>query len=122
MSNEIKDLKDILENAGEDVKNPIDMILDPECEDNITLYDEGNNATEFEQVAVIPLDEKVYVILKPVTKILGVNDDEALVFVIEEIEDEDALVLVDSEEVVDRVFEEYYKLLDEYNEGEGEEE
>ena len=122
MSNEIKDLKDILENAGEDVKNPIDMILDPECEDNITLYDEGNNATEFEQVAVIPLDEKVYVILKPVTKILGVNDDEALVFVIEEIEDEDAIVLADSEEVVDRVFEEYYKLLDEYNEGEGEEE
>jgi len=112
MENNFKDIADALE----EVKNPIDMILDPECEDDITLYDENNNPTVFEQVAVIPLDEKVYVILKPVTVIAGVADDEALVFVIEEIEDEDTLVLADSEETVDRVFEEYYKLLDEYNE------
>ena len=117
MSNEIKD---ILDNASEYV-NPIDMILDPECEDNITLYDENNNPTEFEQVAVIPLDEKVYVILKPVDEIPGVGEDEALVFVIEEIDDEDSLVLADNEEIVDRVFEEYYKLLDEYDDGEDEE-
>ena len=121
MSEEMKDLKDVLDAAAEDFKNPIDMILDPECEDNITLYDENNNATEFEQVAVIPLDEKVYVILKPVTKIAGVADDEALVFVIEEIEDEDALVIADNEEIIDRVFDEYYKLLEEYNDGEDEE-
>ena len=57
------------------------------------------------------MNEKVYAILKPVTKIVGVNDDEALVFVIEEIDDEDCLVIVDDEKVVDDVFKEYYELL-----------
>ena len=45
------------------------------------------------------------------TKIAGVNDDEALVFVIEEIEDEDCLVIVDNMEIVNKVFDEYYALL-----------
>lgn len=96
----------------------IEKILDENNEDSITLYDEQDRATEFDQVAVIPLYEKIYVILKPITKIAGVGDDEALVFVIEEIEDEDTLVLVDSEDIIDDVFCEYYKLLDELNDEE----
>ncbi len=93
-------------------RSQIEMLLDENNTENLVLYDENNKETEFEQVAVIPLDgEKIYAILKPVTKIAGVNDDEALVFVIEEIEDEDCLVIVDDEQVVDRVFKEYYDLL-----------
>ncbi len=93
--------------------SPIDKILDENNEDPITLYDEENREIEFDQVAVIPLNEKIYVILKPITEIEGVADDEALVFVIEEVEDEDTLVLVDDEQIIDLVFDEYYKLLDE---------
>lgn len=93
--------------------SPIDKILDENNEDPIILYDEENREIEFDQVAVIPLYEKIYVILKPITEIEGVADDEALVFVIEEIEDEDTLVLVDDEQIIDLVFDEYYKLLDE---------
>ena len=93
--------------------SPIEKILDENNEDPITLYDEENREIEFDQVAVIPLNEKIYVILKPITEIEGVADDEALVFVIEEIEDEDTLVLVDNEQIIDLVFDEYYKLLDE---------
>lgn len=92
-------------------KSQIEMLLDENNTENLKLYDENNKETEFEQVAIIPLDEKIYAILKPVTKIVGVNDDEALVFVIEEIDDEDCLVIVDDETVVDRVFKEYYELL-----------
>lgn len=92
-------------------KSQIEMLLDENNTDNLKLYDENNKETEFEQVAIIPLDEKIYAILKPVTKIVGVNDDEALVFVIEEVDDEDCLVIVDDEEVVDKVFKEYYELL-----------
>ena len=113
------ELDDVLSNL-EEVKNPIDMIFDPECEDDITLYDENNNPVLFEQVAVIPFNEKVYVILKPVTEVAGVGEDEALVFVVEEIEDEDTLVIETNEEIIDYVFEEYYKLLDEMDEEEGE--
>ena len=93
--------------------SPIEKILDENNEEPITLYDEENREVEFDQVAVIPLYEKIYVILKPITEIEGVADDEALVFVIEEIEDEDTLVLVDDEQIIDLVFDEYYKLLDE---------
>lgn len=92
-------------------KSQIELLLDENNTDNLKLYDENNKETEFEQVAVIPLNEKIYAILKPVTKIVGVNDDEALVFVIEEIDDEDCLVIVDDEKVVDEVFKEYYELL-----------
>ena len=102
--------------ATKEVMTEIDKILDEECTENIVLYDENNKETEFEQVALIPKDEKIYVILKPVTKIEGVADDEALVFVIEEIEDEDCLVIVDDEQIIIEVFDDYYKLLEEYNE------
>ena len=92
-------------------RSQIELLLDENNTENLKLYDENNKETEFEQVAVIPMNEKVYAILKPVTKIVGVNDDEALVFVIEEIDDEDCLVIVDDEKVVDEVIKEYYELL-----------
>lgn len=91
----------------------IEMLLDENNTENIKLYDENNKVTEFEQVAIIPLDDKIYAILKPVTEIAGVNDDEALVFVVEEIDDEEVLVIVDDEDIVDKVFNEYYALLKE---------
>lgn len=91
----------------------IEMLLDETNTDNIKLFDENNKETEFEQVAIIPIDDKIYAILKPVTEIVGVNDDEALVFMIEEIDDEEVLVIVDDEDIVDKVFNEYYALLKE---------
>lgn len=91
----------------------IEMLLDEKNTDNIVLYDENNKETEFEQVAIIPVDDKIYAILKPVTEIAGVNEDEALVFAIEELDDEEVLVIVDDEEIVDKVFNEYYALLKE---------
>jgi len=60
----------------------IEMLLDEKNDDNIKLYDENNKETEFEQIAIIPLEDKVYAILKPVTNIEGIEEDEALVFAI----------------------------------------
>ena len=94
-------------------RSQIELLLDENNTENLKLYDENNKETEFEQVAVIPLDEKLYAILKPITDIAGIEEDEALVFVIEEIDDEDCLVLCDNMEVVNKVFEEYYVLLKE---------
>lgn len=89
----------------------IEMLLDENNTNNIKLFDENNVETEFEQVAIIPVEDKIYAILKPIVEIAGVNDDEALVFVIEELDDEEVLVIVDDEEVVEQVFAEYYDLL-----------
>ncbi len=92
-------------------KSPIEMLLDENNEENIVLYDESNKEVEFEQVAIIPVEDKTYAILKPVQPMEGLEDDQALVFALEEIDDEDCLVMEDDEEVIDVVFDAYYDLL-----------
>ena len=98
---------------NENILSPIDMLLDEDNTDNIVLYNESNQPVEFEQIALVPIDDKVYVILKPVNGITELAEDEALVFAIDEVEDQDCLMLVDQEEVIDRVFAIYYEMLEE---------
>lgn len=89
----------------------IEKLLDENNSDDIVLYDENDNEVKFEQIALIPLDEDLYAILRPINKIEGIEDDEALVFVINE--DEEEIDVCDDMDIVNKVFEEYYKLLDE---------
>ena len=93
--------------------SPIDMLFDENNKDNIVLYDDQNNEVEFEQIALIPVDEKIYAILRPLGGEEPLAEDEALVFAIEEVEDEDVLIPEENEEVVDQVFNKYYELLKE---------
>ena len=58
----------------------MDILLDEDNEDPITLYDENDRAVKFDQVAIIPMDNKLYAILKPIDPLEGVADDEAIVF------------------------------------------
>ena len=98
---------------AEEFLSPIDMLLDENNTDNIKLYNEDNQEVEFEQIALVPIEEKTYAILKPVANMEGIAEDEALVFVIDEIDDEDCLVIVEDDSIIDKVFEEYYKMLKE---------
>lgn len=93
--------------------NPVDMLLDENNTDNIVLYNEENEAVEFEQIAVIPVGLQTYVILKPVTPIEDMGEDEALVFSVDEWEGESELTVVPDEEIVDLVFARYYEMLEE---------
>lgn len=96
------------------VENAIDALFDQDNTENITLYNEKDEAVEFEQIALIPLDEVIYAILKPVAKIDGVAEDEAFVFeIVEDEEAGDALRLVEDDKIIDAVFADYNKLLDE---------
>ena len=92
-------------------RSPIELLLDENNSDNIKLFDDKNNEVEFEQVAIVPIEEKIYAILKPAQKMEGVGDDEALVFTIEEIDDEECLVIEENEEIIDKVFDQYYEML-----------
>ena len=96
---------------AEDFLSPIDMLFDENNTENIKLYNEENQEVEFEQIALVPFEDKTYAILKPANPMEGVADDEAIVFGIEEIDDEDCLVIVDDDAIVDKVFEEYYQML-----------
>ena len=96
---------------AEEFLSPIDMLLDENNTENIKLYNEENQEVEFEQIALVPIEDKTYAILKPAQTMEGIADDEALVFVIDEVDDEDCLVIVEEDAIVDKVFEEYYKML-----------
>lgn len=92
----------------------LDVLLDEDNEDPITLYDENDKPVKFDQVAIIPLDEKLYAILKPIDEIEGVADDEAIVFAINEGENgETSLIIENDEATAIKVFDQYYVLLDE---------
>jgi len=95
--------------------NPIDQILDENNIDNIVLYNEKNEPFEFEQIAVIPLDEgetqKLYAILLPVTPLPGIEENEAVVF--ELVEEDGSIRVCEDDKIIDKVLVEYEKLLDE---------
>ena len=98
-------------------KNAIERLLDENDLGKIVLYDENDKEVEFEQIAIIPYQNEVYAILKPVEKMEGVADDEAIVFLLDADEESDeVLSVVEDDAVIDAVFDAYYKLLDEDNE------
>ena len=95
-----------------DVINPIDAIFDENNNDVIILFNENGEEMSFEQIAVIPLSEKVYVILKPIKPMEGLGEDEGLVFSIEQNENnEDYLMLTVDEDIIDAVFTVYDALV-----------
>lgn len=92
----------------------LDVLFDENNFDPIVLADDKGGSYNFEQVAIIPLDNETYAILKPIDKMDDVEDDEAFVFkLIKNEEGEARLVIEDDDEIGEKVFEEYYKLLDE---------
>lgn len=91
----------------------LDILLDEENDSPITLYNELDKPIRFDQVAIIPMNEKLYAILKPIDEMEGVADDEAIVFCIEEDDEKSELVVETDEAIAMQVFDEYYKLLDE---------
>lgn len=93
-------------------------ILDENNNDNVVLYNGKNEPVEFEQIAIVPLNGKDYVILKPVEQFEGIAEDEAIVFRFDvNDEDEEILSVEDDDAVIDAVFEVYYKLLEEARAG-----
>jgi uncharacterized protein YrzB (UPF0473 family) len=80
----------------------IDRFFDENNFDNITLEDNNGKSIEFEQIAIVDYEESYYAILKPVSKIDNVEEDEVLVFRIDEEKDE--LAYVDDEALAEKVF------------------
>ncbi|MCH5351648.1 MAG: DUF1292 domain-containing protein [Clostridiales bacterium] len=103
----------------------IDILLDPNSTEPIVLMDENGRQVEFEQVAIIPQvvdgQKTLFVILKPLDKIEGIADDEAIVFRMHfEEDDEDVKLKAETrEEIANAVFDEYYKMLEEKRQREG---
>lgn len=103
----------------ENHESAIEKLFDENNNDNIILYNEKGEPTEFEQAALIPYNQTVYAILSLAKPDENIAEDEGLVFAIEADENEKySLVLVTDEDIINAVFDIYEKLLDEYEEGE----
>ncbi len=97
------------------INNPIKQILDEDNYDNIILLDAQNKPIEFEQVAVIPLeDDSLFAILIPVTPMQGVEEGEAVLFQIDE--EKNDIQVCNDEQTIEKVYEIYEKLLKENEE------
>ena len=93
-----------------------DEIINDE-DDIVTLLSADGEEIDFTEIAGIAYKGKFYAILQPVELIDGMEDDEALVFeVTRGDDDEDKFNIVTDDDIIDAVFEEYNRLLDEAEE------
>ena len=95
------------------MKTILDILLDPEDSEPIALVNESGKSVRFEQVAVVPHKDKIYCILKPLDGMEGVADDEAVVFWVDDTDDYDPLLRVETDEktCLD-IFDVYYDLIE----------
>lgn len=91
----------------------VDVLLDENNKEPIVLVDDKGKRLSFEQIAVIPYNDKLYAVLKPIDKIDNVADDEAIVFYVHEEQGKEPVLMVETDEKAAMdVFDEYYNLLD----------
>ena len=92
----------------------LDILLDENNREPIVLIDDTGRRVSFEQVAIIPYNEQLYCVLKPIDKIENVADDEAIVFFVDEDEEGHTILRAETnEETAINVFDEYYTLVEE---------
>ncbi|MBR1891209.1 MAG: DUF1292 domain-containing protein [Clostridia bacterium] len=90
---------------------------DYEDDDIVTLMSADGEEIDFVEIAGIAYKGKMYAILQPVELLDGMDDDEALVFKVTQNRDgEDNFEIETDDDIIDAVFEEYNRLLDEAEE------
>ena len=83
-------------------------------DDTIVLRTAKGEEVAFIEIAGIALKGKFYAILQPVELLEGMHEDEALIFEVTRDENgEDNFVIELNDQIIDAVFEEYYRLIDE---------
>ena len=88
--------------------------FDENKDDIVTLLSANGEEIDFLEIAGIAYKGNFYAILQPVQLFDGMADDEALVFKISRTEDgQDKFEIELDDEIIDGVFEEYNRLLDE---------
>lgn len=93
----------------------LDILLDRDNKEPLILTDASGKQLSFEQVAVIPYEVKkekrLYCILKPLDKFEGIEDDEAIVFLIDTDEQMNSIVRIEEDDdVAVQVFQRYHEI------------
>lgn len=102
------------------MQNLLEILLDPNNREPIRLGDEYGHDILFEQVAVLPHGGKIYCLLRPLTPMEGVPEDEAVIFYVQtSLEEEPFLTVETDEAVAAEVYEEYCATLRAYQREKG---
>lgn len=81
-----------------------------EGDDIITLYNEERDVDEdFYHLATLDVDDKWFVVLKPVEKLPDIEEDEVLIYEVQEGDDGDIFVAIEDEDLLQKVFDEFMK-------------
>ena len=84
-----------------------------EDDDIITLYNEERDVDEdFYHLATLDVDDKWFVVLKPVEKLPDIEEDEVLIYEVQEGDDGDIFVAIEDEDLLQKVFDEFMKEMD----------
>ncbi len=90
----------------------LDILLDEKNNDPIVLTDDQGTIYRFEQIAVIPYNDKIHCILKPIDPMKDVEKDEAIVFYVDK-EGTTPILKVETDELTSlKVFDAYYDILE----------
>lgn len=93
--------------------NQIAQILDPNNVDDIAMICADKRIVNFEQIAIIPHEEKLYAIMRPNGYIPGVDEGEAVLFEIDEFKS--TIVTVNNPVLVDTILRIYNDLINDEN-------
>lgn len=94
-------------------ENYNDEILEDE-DDIVTLLSANGEEVDFVEIAGIAYQGNFYAVLQPVELLEGMEEDEALVFKVTRGDDgEDKFEIELDDDIIDAVFAEYNRLLDE---------
>ena len=107
--------------AEENVKNLPESMehMEEDSDDVVTLLSANGEEIDFVEIAGIAYRGSFYAILQPVELLDGMDEDEALVFKVTRGKDgEDKFEIELDDSIIDAVFAEYNKLLDEAIAGE----
>lgn len=82
----------------------LSRLLDEDNDENIFLFDESGKEVELEQIATIFYQENIYAIMHP----LDAEDDEAVVFLIDQT-DEESITVVEDDALAEKILDVYHE-------------
>lgn len=102
-----------MENNDKKDQNLIDILLDEDNNDPIVLVNADGKKVGFEQVAVIPIEEKTYFVLHPIGE-PNIADGEVAIFYSDDEDSDNPVLRTETDENKIRlVLDELEKMLDE---------
>ena len=109
-----KDYNTIRLNKPMVAKKPKVEFLD-DTEEPFMLTNDDGGQEEFVGIAVIEYEDALYILMKPTDKSLEIAEDEAILFqMVPEDDEMDSYIPVEDDVLADKVFAEYLKAADEF--------